>query len=181
MVSYSDEFKINQNILWIVFFELGIILSFFLGSWKKAQELSFNITKIDTSSIVFEQVFILILVNFFVVWLFASKCKVRVDHIGFSVRYRPIIMRWKTRRWEDISAVEFKKMSPFGDFGGWGLRIGRNKIHGYAFNKGVYAIFQLKKGRKVAFQIRRCKEFSSLLKTNLSGIELINSNLLDTN
>jgi hypothetical protein len=29
MVSYSDEFKINQNILWIVFFELGIILSFF--------------------------------------------------------------------------------------------------------------------------------------------------------
>jgi hypothetical protein len=65
MVSYSDEFKINQNILWIVFFELGIILSFFLGSWKKAQELSFNITKIDTSSIVFEQVFILILVNFF--------------------------------------------------------------------------------------------------------------------
>ena len=90
-------------------------------------------------------------------------------------------MRWKTRRWDDISAIEFKKMSPFVDFGGWGLRIGRNKIHGYTFSKGVYAIFHLKKGRKVAFQIRRCKEFSSFLKTNLSGIELINLNLLDTN
>ena len=181
MVSYSDEFKINQNILWIVFFELGIILSFFFGSWKKAQELSFIITKIDTSSIGFEQILIFTIMHLFMFGPLSWKCKVRVDHVGFSVRYRPIIIRWRTRKWEDVSAIEFKKMSPFIDFGGWGLRIGRNKIHGYAFNKGVYAIFHLKKGRKVAFQIRRCKEFSSLLKTNLSGIELINSNLLDTN
>ena len=181
MVSYSDEFKISQNFLYIIFLELVVILTLFFGSLDNAFKLSFDFTKIDTSSIVFEQVFILILVNLFGVWLLLSKCKVRVDHVGFSVRYRPIIMRWKTRRWEDISAIEFKKMSPFGDFGGWGLRIGLNKIHGYAFNKGVYAIFHLTKGRKVAFQIRRLKEFSSLLKTNLSGIELINFNLLDTN
>jgi uncharacterized membrane protein len=36
MVSYSDEFKINQNILWIVFFELGIILSFFFGQLEES-------------------------------------------------------------------------------------------------------------------------------------------------
>ncbi len=181
MVSYSDEFKINQNILWILFFELVVILTLFFGSLENAFKLSFDFTNIDIPSIVFEEVLMLILINLFGVWLLASKCKVRVDHVGFSVRYRPIIMRWRTRKWEDISAIEFKKMSPFVDFGGWGLRIGRNKIHGYTFSKGVYAIFHLKKGRKVAFQIRRYKEFSSFLKTNLSGIELINLNLLDTN
>ena len=151
------------------------------GSVDNAAKLSLNITKVDISSIGFEQVLMFTIVNLFMFGPLAWKCKVRVDHVGFSIRYRPIIMRWKTRRWDDISAIEFKKMSPFLDFGGWGLRIGRNKIHGYTFSKGVYAIFHLKKGRKVAFQIRRCKEFSSFLKTNLSGIELINLNLLDTN
>ena len=181
MVSYSDEFKINQNFLYVIFIELALLVFFIFGSVENAVKLSFNITKIDISSIGFEQVLIFTIINLFMFGPLAWKCKVRVDQVGFSVRYRPIIMRWRTRKWEDISAIEFKKMSPFIDFGGWGLRIGRNKIHGYAFNRGVYAIFHLKKGRKVAFQIRRGKEFSSLLKINLSGIELINSNLLDTN
>ena len=181
MVSYSDEFKISQNFLYIILLELVVILTLFFASLENAFKSSFDFTNIDISSIGVEQILILIIVNLFAVGFIASKCKIRVDHVGFSIRYRPIIMRWRTRKWEDVSAIEFKKMSPFIDFGGWGLRIGRNKIHGYAFNTGVYAIFHLKKGRKVAFQIRRCKEFSSLLKTNLSEIELINSNLLDTN
>ena len=181
MVSYSDEFKISQNFLYLIFIELALLIFLIFGSVDNAAKLSLNITKVDISSIGFEQVLIFTIVNLFMFGPLAWKCKVRVDHVGFSIRYRPIIMRWKTRRWDDISAIEFKKMSPFVDFGGWGLRIGRNKIHGYTFSKGVYAIFHLKKGRKVAFQIRRCKEFSSFLKTNLSGIELINLNLLDTN
>ena len=181
MVSYSDEFKISQNFLYLIFIELALLIFLIFGSVDNAAKLSLNITKVDISSIGFEQVLIFTIVNLFMFGPLAWKCKVRVDHVGFSIRYRPIIMRWKTLRWDDISAIEFKKMSPFLDFGGWGLRIGRNKIHGYTFSKGVYAIFHLKKGRKVAFQIRRCKEFSSFLKTNLSGIELINLNLLDTN
>lgn len=36
MVSYSDEFKINQNILWIVFFELGIILYIFFWQLEES-------------------------------------------------------------------------------------------------------------------------------------------------
>lgn len=181
MVSYSDEFKISLNFLYLIFIELALLIFLIFGSVDNAAKLSLNITKVDISSIGFEQVLMFTIVNLFMFGPLAWKCKVRVDHVGFSIRYRPIIMRWKTRRWDDISAIEFKKMSPFLDFGGWGLRIGRNKIHGYTFSKGVYAIFHLKKGRKVAFQIRRCKEFSSFLKTNLSGIELINLNLLDTN
>ena len=181
MVVYSDEFKINQNFLYLIFIELALLIFLIFGSVDNAAKLSLNITKVDISSIGFEQVLIFTIVNLFMFGPLAWKCKVRVDHVGFSIRYRPIIMRWRTRKQEDISAIEFKKMSPFVDFGGWGLRIGRNRIHGYTFSKGVYAIFHLKKGRKVAFQIRRCKEFSSFLKTNLSGIELINLNLLDTN
>ena len=107
------------------------------GSVDNAAKLSLNITKVDISSIGFEQVLMFTIVNLFMFGPLAWKCKVRVDHVGFSIRYRPIIMRWRTRRWDDISAIEFKKMSPFLDFGGWGLRIGRNKIHGYTFSKGV--------------------------------------------
>jgi hypothetical protein len=46
MVSYSDEFKINQNILWIVFFELGIILSFFLAVGRKPKSYHLTLRKL---------------------------------------------------------------------------------------------------------------------------------------
>ena len=87
MLLHSDEFKISQDFLNIIFLELAVIVIFFFRSIGNAIKLSFNVKKIDISSIGFGQLLILITVNLFVVGPLASKYKIRVDHIGFSIQY----------------------------------------------------------------------------------------------
>ena len=68
-------------------------------------------------------------------------------------------------------------LSPIGDLGGWGLRIGSvgpfNRAHVYAFNEGTYALFTLKSGRTVGFQIQRVEEFQTFLQTMAPSIPVL--------
>ena len=47
MVSYSDEFKLSQNFLYLIFIELALLIFLIFGSVDNAAKLSLNITKVD--------------------------------------------------------------------------------------------------------------------------------------
>jgi hypothetical protein len=86
--------------------------------------------------------------------LFRTSAKTRIDSAGLHYQYWPIIFRWKTIPWREITSIEVKKMSPLTDFGGWGYKFGRKKtgiilggddaIYVTKTNAKVFAISTLK-------------------------------------
>jgi hypothetical protein len=79
--------------------------------------------------------------------LFSSlKLMTRIDSVGIHYRMKPFHFKVQTIPWEDIDQVHVRKYSPILEYGGWGMRYGRN---GKAFNvRGNYGIQIVKKGGK---------------------------------
>ncbi len=76
------------------------------------------------------------------------KLYTRIDNSGIHFRMKPF--HWKERMiaWDEIDQVHVRKYSPILEYGGWGIRYGRN---GKAFNvRGNYGIQIIKKdGKKI--------------------------------
>jgi hypothetical protein len=69
-----------------------------------------------------------------------------VDDEGVKCRFMPFQRKYKIFRPEEIEHFEVRKYSPIKDFGGWGIRYGRNAK---AFNVGGnQGLFLELKGRK---------------------------------
>ena len=112
-----------------------------------------------------------------VAWMIMLWCRIELNAHGFRTIYPPFIWKWKVRSWNEVSQIYMDTLSPIGDLGGWGLRIGSvgpfNRAHVYAFNEGTYALFTLQSGRTVGFQIQRVEEFQTFLKTMAPSIPVL--------
>ena len=83
----------------------------------------------------------------FTMALLASfKLYTRIDSSGVHYRMKPFHWKEQTIPWEDIDQIFVRKYSAMLEYGGWGIRFGRN---GRAFNvKGNYGIQIVKKDGK---------------------------------
>ncbi len=110
-------------------------------------------------------------------WMITSWCRVELDAQGFRVTYPPFIWRWKFRSWNEVTQIYIDDISPIGDLGGWGLRLGSigpfSRAHVYAFDEGTYALFTLQSGRTVGIQIKRLDDFRTFLVTMIPNIPVL--------
>jgi len=78
--------------------------------------------------------------------LASFKLNSRIDSSGVHYRMKPIHWKEQTIPWEEIDHIFVRKYSPILEYGGWGIRFGRN---GRAYNvKGNYGIQIVKKDGK---------------------------------
>jgi len=78
--------------------------------------------------------------------LSAIRLNTRIDDEGIHFKLRPFHWRVQTIAWEEIDQVYVRKYSPIMEYGGWGIRYGRQ---GKAFNiKGNYGIQVVRKNGK---------------------------------
>ncbi len=89
--------------------------------------------------------------------LASLKLYTRIDAIGVHYRMKPFHFREQTIPWEDIDQIHVRKYSPILEYGGWGIRFGRN---GKAFNvRGDYGIQIVRKnGKRVLIGTQRQDE-----------------------
>lgn len=78
--------------------------------------------------------------------LASFKLLTRLDGSGVHFRMKPWHRKEQTIPWEDIDQIFVRKYSPILEYGGWGIRFGRN---GKAYNlRGNYGIQIVKKDGK---------------------------------
>ncbi len=78
--------------------------------------------------------------------LASFKLQTRIDSAGVHYRMKPIHWKEQTIPWDEIDQIFVRKYSPIKEYGGWGIRFGRN---GKAYNvKGNYGIQIVKKNGK---------------------------------
>lgn len=73
-----------------------------------------------------------------------TRMKVWIDDDGVRIRMVPFHLRkGRVIRWSDVQSITLRKVSPFGEFGGWGIRWNLGKTMGYVWNgkQGIELLF----------------------------------------
>ena len=81
-------------------------------------------------------------------WLLLSmKQVIRINEHGVSYKQGPFHRKFHQISWGDIQSWKVTKISPFGDFGGWGIRL-TGKKKGYII-EGAYGLELVIKPKKI--------------------------------
>lgn len=78
------------------------------------------------------------------IWWFVqtSRIKLHLDAQGVTYQFWPLPK--KQAHWEELKGWWVRKVSPFGEFGGWGLRWGFGQGWGYVTtsSRGLQLVFK---------------------------------------
>jgi len=106
----------------------------------------------SVSTIVFMVLLVVGLPTALILWLLATRQEVTIDAEGVSVHQKGIMLRPKHWAWSEITHITVRPMSPFGEFGGWGVRYGLHGKWGYVLDgrHGVELTLQTGKPRVIS-------------------------------
>ena len=94
--------------------------------------------------------------------LLSARLITEVRSDGLHIRFFP--MRWKAIPYESIASYQARTYHPIRDYGGWGIRWGREgKAYIVSGNQGLQ--LSLNDGRKVLIGSQRCQEFEAAVRT----------------
>lgn len=86
--------------------------------------------------------------------MWRTTLKIWIDDSGIRLRMPPFhLFSERTIRWSDVESVTIRKVSPFGEFGGWGYRWNLGKKIGYVWNGKQGIEVHLKSGKSVVITI----------------------------
>ncbi len=90
------------------------------------------------------------------------KLETKVQEDGIYVRFFPFIPKFKFYPWETISVSVVRKYSPLMEYGGWGVRWGRNgTAYNVKGNKGLQLKF--KNGKALLIGTQKAEELQRVL------------------
>ena len=86
--------------------------------------------------------------------LWQTKLKIWMDDKGLRLRMPPFhLFSERTIRWNEVESATIRKVSPFGEFGGWGIRWNLGKKMGYVWNGKQGIELKLTSGKSVVVTI----------------------------
>jgi hypothetical protein len=82
--------------------------------------------------------------------MWGTRLHVWITNEGIQLKMPPFhIGKGRVIPWQDIASVTLRKVSPFGEFGGWGIRWGFGKAMGYVWNGKQGMDLKLNNGKRV--------------------------------
>lgn len=98
-----------------------------------------------------------------ILFMFINRLETRIDEKGIYVKFFPVIPKFKFYPWDEISTAVVRKYSPLMEYGGWGIRFGRNgKAYNIKGNKGLQLKF--KNGSALLIGTQKADELEKVLK-----------------
>lgn len=115
-MDFSEEQKINSQLMLILFLAITLITTFGAG-------ISVYDTYKETGSVVeiiWVPVFMMVVMALVYYMIFQSTLETRSDNEGFSYRYPPSIRKTKIIPWGEIISWEIRHVKSIFEFGGFG-------------------------------------------------------------
>jgi hypothetical protein len=80
------------------------------------------------------------------VLLYLFRLDTEISQEGISARLFPIHRKFRRFAWRDLAKIEVRQYKPLSEYGGWGIRIGRNgKAWNISGNQGIQLEFKDRK------------------------------------
>lgn len=88
-------------------------------------------------------------------WLgmWRSTLHITIDREGVYLRFTPFHRTPRTFAWGDVERVIVRPVSPFGEFGGWGIRWNFSKTTGYVWRGKTGIDLRMRDGRRIVMTI----------------------------
>ncbi|MCC5919869.1 MAG: hypothetical protein LAT68_07220 [Cyclobacteriaceae bacterium] len=143
----KPEFKESQRFtqLWVIMILFSINFIFLLGIYRQIiQNEPFGSNPMnDESLLIFGA-----LVFIFTLLFFKIALETKINHNGIHYRFFPIHIKYRSISWSEIDKCYTRAYSPVKEYGGWGIRLGRQ---GKAYNiKGMEGLqLHLKDDKKL--------------------------------
>ena len=150
-MEFKEDQKFNQAGLWIglVFSGVLVIGIFGLGFYKQIiQHQQFGNNPMSDNGLIIS--FILVILLFLLVSLMFgfARLTTMVSKSGIAFKFIPFHLNYRKISWAEIEKCEVITYNPIRDYGGWGLRSGRNgKAYNVSGNKGL--LLKLKSGKNI--------------------------------
>ena len=94
--------------------------------------------------------------------MLASKMETEITDTGIKYRFFPFQIAFREISWEDVQSAEIRTYKPLKEYGGWGIRYGKNgraiNVNG---NQGLQLV--LKNGKRLLLGTGKADELSILL------------------
>ena len=165
MALYSEQQRFQQK--WVLAICLTTPISFlFLSSLSLRQ-----IWQTDSFSNSAETTFLICTLSGFITMLIPILIRriglnTRVSKQGLSLRFIPFHRHERTYLFENILCVEAVQYRPIRDYGGWGIRIGRNgRAYNVSGNMGV--MINLKDGKTFLIGSQKSEILAQIITNNL--------------
>ena len=96
------------------------------------------------------------------------RLQTEIDSFNVKFRFFPFHIHWQEIPWSDITHAEVRTYRPIMEYGGWGLRFGKN---GKAYTtKGKTGLqLTLKNGKKILIGTQKQEELKYFLSKNKAG------------
>jgi len=118
---FEETLQFRQPQLWIPYLILFIVvmgsLTYFLFRSPSPGNLVIRL---------FIPAICLLVLGGVATFLYISRLEVKVMPSGLQTRFFPLERSFRNLEWKDINQMQITTLRPMRDFGGWGLRLGRN-------------------------------------------------------
>lgn len=154
---FTEKQKFTQWWIWVIL--LGINGIFFSGLIKQlifGQKFGNNPMS-NAGLVLFALGFLAFTILFFVMGLYT-----KIDNHGIYSRFIPFDTAFKFYPWEKITSIQICKYKALKEYGGWGIRGGRNGMaYTVTGNKGF--VIELSNNKKILIGTRKPEEVMQVL------------------
>jgi len=151
----KDTYKEVQRVdsLWpLLLLSVTLILNWVLYFGLEENNLDYFFVSVSTSMILSGL-------------LVLTRLSTLIDTKGISYRLFPLQLKFKTIHWQEIETVDIKTYKPIQEFGGWGLRWGRNgKSYSVTGNEGIQLL--LKNKNRILIGTQHAKKVKEVILTH---------------
>lgn len=164
--SFQEVQKFRQPFLWIV------LSPPILAAWAGFVCSFFGMTPFGETS--FHALVLMIWVALGIalpILFFMLKLEVEVGDDGIYYRFFPLQFKHRRIGFAEIKSYKSVTYQPIKDYGGWGIRWGRNgKAYSVGGNLGVQ--FELRNGKRILLGSKKPKDLVDGIKTKIKAVRM---------
>jgi hypothetical protein len=159
---YSEIQRFRQLQLWAILIIVwtSVIGTFGSGVYRQlVQDIPFGNSPVNDSGLLVSFILVFVLVSALIVLFIKAKLITQIDKKFISYKFYPLHKSFRKIAWKSISKCEFVTYQPRSQFGGWGIREGKNgKAYNVSGNRGLQIV--LRTGERILIGTTKPNELS---------------------
>jgi len=168
---FREVQRFRQTWLWLIIAISGLITTGIFGAGLYIQVglgKPFGNHPMSDAGLAAVFGFVALLHILLVLLFLTARLTTRIDREAVIFRFFPFHLREKRITWDRVAACRVIRYNPVGDYGGWGIKVGRKgKAYNVSGDRGV--ILELKAGGTVLLGTNRPEDLEEFLRARIAS------------
>ena len=161
-MAYSEIQRFRQPRLWSLLITVWILVigTFgFVVDRQLVQDISNGNSSMNDSGLKVSLILAIVLVTALIVLFAKAKLITQIDKKFITYKFFPLHKSYRKIAWRSVSKCEVVTYQPVSQYGGWGIRAGKNgKVFSVSGNRGLQIV--LRTGERLLIGTTKANELS---------------------